>query len=61
MKERDDDLESVGSDFEQIIAMLEKAEIDYEIGEDESTVQINGEIHFAFTEEGDLKYIEHAN
>jgi hypothetical protein len=57
MSERDDELESVGSDLEQMIAMLEKAEIDYEADyedEEETILDINGATRMTFNEDGDL-------
>ena len=56
-KERDEDLEAMGSDLEQMIAMLEKAEIDYDADyedEEETIVDIDGNTRMTFNENGDL-------
>ena len=59
MRERDsdDDLEAQGSDLDQMIAMLERSEIDYDVDhedEEETIVDINGSSRMTFNEEGEL-------
>ena len=56
-KDRDDELEGLGSDLEQMIAMLEKAEVDYEADyedEEETILDINGNTRMTFNEDGEL-------
>lgn len=57
MKERDEELETVGSDLEQMVAMLEKAEIDYNLDdedEEDQALDIDGITRATFNEDGDL-------
>ncbi len=56
-KDRDEDLEAIGSDLEQMIAMLEKAEIDYDADyedEEETILDIGNDTRMTFNEDGDL-------
>lgn len=56
-KDRDEDLEALGSDLEQMIAMLEKAEIDYDADyedEEETILDIGNDTRMTFNEDGDL-------
>ncbi len=56
-KDRDEDLEALGSDLEQMIAMLEKAEIDYDADyedEEETILDIGNNTRMTFNEDGDL-------
>jgi hypothetical protein len=58
--DEEDGAESLGSDLEQMIAILEKAEIDYEKtedaddGDEETILVISDDIYAHFDEEGNL-------
>ncbi len=58
MREKgDEELETVGSDLEQMIAMLEKAEIDYDVDyedAEEVVLDIDSVTRMTFNEDGDL-------
>lgn len=58
MRERDEDDSMVeeGSDLEQILAMLERSEIDHEMDSDdeESTIYVNDKVEMVFDEDGNL-------
>lgn len=57
MREKDEELETIGSDLEQMIAMLEKAEIDYDVDyedAEETILDVEGVSRMTFNEDGDL-------
>jgi hypothetical protein len=64
-KKQESEGENIGSDLEQMIAMLEKSEIDYSeedgsIDEDEeqfTIVDVNESVRMIFDDEGDLMEI----
>jgi hypothetical protein len=59
-RDEEDEAEGLGSDLEQMIAMLEKAEVDYEKtedvddGDEETRLVINDNVFAQFDEEGNL-------
>ena len=60
-KQRDEESESIGSDLEQMVAMLEKAEVDYELDdedEEEQILTINDSTQMSFNEDGDLLSVD---
>lgn len=58
--DEESEAESLGSDLEQMIAMLEKAEIEYDKqqseddGDESTTLVINDDIYAEFDDEGNL-------
>ena len=63
-KEESEEGESLGSDLEQMVAMLEKAEVDYDKteydddGDHETRLLINDEALFRFDEDGNLLSVD---
>lgn len=56
--DEEDEAEGLGSDLEQMVAMLEKAEIDYEKDTDDegdTTLTINDDYFASFDEDGNLQ------
>lgn len=64
--DEDDGSETVGSDIEQMIAMLERAEVDYdkqnsdEEDDDESSIVIEDILRMNFDADGNLTGVEKA-
>lgn len=55
--DEEEEAETLGSDLEQLVAMLEKAEIDYDQETDEegnTDVMMNGHSVMSFDEDGNL-------
>lgn len=55
--DEEDEAETLGSDLEQMVAMLEKAEIDYEQDMDDegqTELNVNDKSIFLFDEDGNL-------
>lgn len=61
MKKREleeEEAETTGNDLEQLIAMLERAEVDYEkTDSDDEILVIVGESYMYFSEDGDLQRV----
>jgi hypothetical protein len=61
--DEEDESESSGSDLEQMVAMVEKAEIDYDKqtseddGDDSTELIIDGSIVLSFDDEGNLQSV----